>query len=63
MTNVLLEEPVEAGVKPRVLELEKMADPKSVLLLVLALGVDGWAIVKAISRPHKPQAAANWYLV
>ena len=50
MTNVLLEEPADAGVKPSVVEVEKVADPKRVLLL-LALGVDGWAMANAISRP------------
>ena len=50
MTNVLLEEPADAGVKPSVVELEKVADPKRVLV-VLALGVDGcWAMANAISR-------------
>lgn len=50
MTKVLLEEPADAGVKPSVVELEKVADPKRVLL-VLALGVDGWAMANAILRP------------
>lgn len=50
MTKVLLEEPADTGVKPSVVELEKVADPKRVLL-VLALGVDGWAMANAISRP------------
>ena len=50
MTKVLLEEPADAGVKPNVVELEKVADPKSVLL-VLALGVDGCAMANAISGP------------
>lgn len=56
MTKVLLEEPADAGVKPRVVELENVAvaEPNRVALLVLALGVDGWAIAIANAISDRP---------
>ena len=61
MTKVLLEDPVETGAKFRAVELEKVAEPKIVPLLVLALGVDGCglAIANAIFRPPRAEETAE----